>query len=230
MVGQMGNRERCSELLLIFVRLPEQGRAKTRLAAGIGNDHALALYRRFVTDTLSLSRHAGYRSVVFFEPAEAGGRMTEWLGTGFAFEPQEGKDLGERMYAAFRTAFHGCERAVLLGSDCPDLEPAVLHEAFGSLKEHDGVIGPALDGGYYLIGFSSDTLPAAAFRGIPWGGSRVFEETTSLFREMGLDIHRVAERRDIDDEHDLRQFFALHRELPRGRLATIDYLRDCLHW
>lgn len=218
-----------ADQLLVFVKFPEIGKVKTRLARKTGEENALALYRCFVEDTLAVSLHAGYRPMVFFEPGEARKDMIEWLGTDLVYEAQQGDHLGERMCAAFRKAFSGCERAVLIGTDIPDLSPSLLHEAFGSLETHDTVIGPACDGGYYLIGFRSGCLPPDVFGPLPWGSSRVFQRTMGILNDKGLRVHRLPEWPDIDDYDDLEALFNLHRNVPRGSLATIDYLRDHLY-
>jgi hypothetical protein len=152
--------------------------------------------------------------------------MVEWLGRELAYEPQEGNSLGERMYAAFRRAFRDCRRAVLIGTDTPDLPPSLVEEAFRSLRTHDAVIGPAFDGGYYLIGLSVDSLVPDLFRDLPWGSARVFELTRQIFEEHGLEFHLLPRWGDIDDYDDLAAFFDRWKDLPRGALATIDYLRD----
>ena len=214
------------ERLLIFARFPEKGMVKTRLGRKTGEETAVELYRCFVQDAIALSRKAGYAPLLFFHPPEARDAMIEWLGDGLTYEPQEGNSLGERMYGAFRRAFRECRRAVLIGSDTPDLPPALVQEAFRSLKTHDAVIGPAFDGGYYLIGFSSDSLLTEAFRGLPWGSARVFELTRRIFEEHGLTFHVLPRWRDIDEYDDLAAFFDRWKDLPQGVLATIDYLRD----
>ncbi len=219
-----------ADQLLIFAKFPKIGTVKTRLGKAIGQESAAALYRCFVEDTLAMSRRAGYRPVVFFEPRYARDDMTEWLGVELSYEPQQGDDLGQRMYAAFQKAFTGCERAVLIGTDIPDLRPAVVREAFEGLNSHDAVIGPACDGGYYLIGFSSRSLLPAAFGALPWGTANVFEITLRILKENGLHVHRLPEWPDVDDYDDLKALFDQHRDLPRGRLATIDYLKDHLRW
>jgi hypothetical protein len=187
---------------------------------------ALDLYRCFVTDTVALCRKAGYAPSIFFHPPNSRDALIEWLGRELAYEAQEGNSLGERMYAAFRSVFHGCRRAVLIGTDMPDLPPSLVEEAFRSLETHDAVIGPAFDGGYYLIGLSSDSLSSDLFQGLPWGSALVFELTRRILEEHGLKFSLLPRWRDIDDYDDLAAFFTRWKDLPRGVLATIDYLRD----
>jgi rSAM/selenodomain-associated transferase 1 len=214
------------EGLIIFAKFPEKGTVKTRLGRWVGEETALELYRCFVRDEIALSRKAGYAPVVFFHPPEAQDAMIEWLGRELVYEAQEGDSLGERMHAAFRRVFQGRRRAVLIGTDTPDLPPALIKEAFRSLKTGDAVIGPAFDGGYYLIGLSSDNFLPDLFRGLPWGGAFVFELTRRIFEEHGIKLSVLPRWRDIDEYDDLAAFVDRWKELPPGVLATIDYLRD----
>lgn len=223
-------RDRPSEeQLIVFVRLPEKGLVKTRLAGKIGDDAALALYRACVSDILAAARKAGYPPHVFFYPAEAGAAVAAWLGEGAAsLAPQEGTDLGQRMLAALRVALSGCARAVLIGSDCPDLTPALLREAFEGLAAHDAVIGPSADGGYYLIGFCAGALTCAPFEGIEWGGPAVFDATMAALKKDGLSVHVLPAWRDIDIYEDLLAFWERNKALPPGALSTVDLLRGRL--
>ncbi len=213
------------ERLLIFAKFPEKGMVKTRLAHKTGEETAVELYRCFVRDAIALSRKAGYAPSIFFHPPKAREAMIEWLGGDLAYEAQEGNSLGERMYTAFRSAFRNYRRAVLIGTDTPDLPPSLVEEAFRSLKTHDAVIGPAFDGGYYLIGLSSDSLSPDLFQGLPWGSALVFDLTRHIFEEHGLLFHLLPRWGDIDDYDDLAAFFDRWKNLPQGVLATIDYLR-----
>jgi len=214
------------ERLLIFAKFPEKGMVKTRLGRVAGEDTAVGLYRCFVRDAIALSQKAGYAPSIFFHPPEAREAMIEWLGRELIYERQEGDSLGERMYAAFRRVFQDCRRAVLIGTDTPDLPPALVEEAFRSLKTRDAVIGPACDGGYYLIGLSSDSLLPDLFHGLPWGSAFVFELTRRIFEEHGLTFGLLPRWRDIDEYDDLEALFERWKDLPQGVLATIDYLRD----
>lgn len=151
--------------------------------------------------------------------------MRAWLGPDLAYEPQRGRDLGERMYGAFQRAFLECRRAVLVGSDTPDLPPALVREAFHGLEGHDAVLGPAFDGGYYLIGLTRAGLLPALFQGIAWGSALVFERTRQLLEEKGLSFHLLPPWGDIDEYEDLASLLDRRKDLPPGKLATIDYLR-----
>ena len=216
--------------LLLFVRLPEKGRVKTRLARAIGEEAACDLYRCLVADSLSLARRSGYPTTVFFFPKAGSPEASLGLACEFPCLPQTGQDLGERMHTAFRTAFRDAGEAVLMGSDVPDLPASFLDEAFESLKGHEAVIGPARDGGYYLIGFSSGTLLSSPFSGMEWGGPSVFHKTLHILWDRGLKVHVLPQWRDVDEYADLSALFDRQKGLPDGSLATIDFLRHRLHW
>jgi uncharacterized protein len=215
--------------LLLFVKRPVEGTVKTRLARAIGSEAASALYRCLVSDSLSLARQAGYPTSVFFHPPEGRQAVSEWLGNEFPCLPQEGNDLGERMYAAFQTAFLDAREAVLIGSDIPDLPPPFIREAFESLGSCGAVIGPARDGGYYLIGFSAETILSAPFADMEWGTPTVCQDTMERLGQNGLKVHVLPAWRDLDEYGDLEAFFDAHKDLPEGRLATIDFLRRRFH-
>ena len=216
--------------LLLFMRHPERDKVKTRLARAIGQEAASALYQCLITDSLSLARRAGYPTTVFFLPKAGSLEVSPGFTHEFPCVPQMGRDLGERMHTAFRAAFLDAREAVLMGSDIPDLPASFLDEAFESLKGDEAVIGPALDGGYYLIGFSSGALLSSPFSGIEWGGPFVFQETLRILRDHGLKIHVLPQWRDVDVYADLLALFDRQKDLPDGTLATIDFLRRRLHW
>ena len=140
--------------VLVFVKAPEIGRVKTRLVGRLDAADAVNLYKCFTADILETLDRWGYPVVVCYHPEAAEKRVTQWLGNGYIYQPQQGKDLGERMARAFSHAFaHGHRAAVLIGSDLPDLPGDRIEAAFSALARSRAVIGPALDGGYYLIGF-----------------------------------------------------------------------------
>jgi rSAM/selenodomain-associated transferase 1 len=119
--------------------------------------------------------------------------------------PQRGEDLGERMKNGFVEAFAmNFKRVVLIGSDIPGLPLEFIEEAFAFIREKDSVIGPSLDGGYYLIGFNDKKFSPGVFEGIPWSTGRVFEGTMKILEREGLTVHTLKPLRDIDEIDDLR--------------------------
>jgi uncharacterized protein len=196
--------DRC---LLFFVKNPEQGKVKTRLAASIGNERALKFYKVFLLNILSNLNKGTFLFYLCFFPADALESLRQWLGEDYLYTPQQGEDLAERMKNGFMEAYTmGFKRVVLIGSDIPDLPLEFIEEAFTSLKEKDAVIGPSLDGGYYLIGFKDKTFSSQVFKGIPWSTERVFEQTTKILEREGLTVHTLQPLRDIDKVEDLRNF------------------------
>lgn len=191
-----------SHLLLIFTKNPVLGKVKTRLAATVGDVEALRIYRLLLEKTrrAALDVEAGrwlfYSD--FLEPDD------DWPETYFQKKLQTGHDLGERMENAFRQAFaSGAGKVVIIGCDCPDLNGVLLQEAFQRLNEADFVLGPATDGGYYLLGMRQ--LEPALFRGIAWSTDAVRAETLKKMQAAGKTCFLLPELTDVDTEEDWRR-------------------------
>jgi rSAM/selenodomain-associated transferase 1 len=195
--------DRC---LLFFVKNPEKGKVKSRLAAVIGDDSALSLYKNLVAQMLSILKGGTFPLYICFFPKNAQKPIKNWLGREYRYIPQNGKDLGERMRNSFVDGFAmGHKRVVLIGSDIPDLPMKYIEEAFQSLKGMDAVIGPAYDGGYYLIGFKDKTFSPQVFEGIAWGTKSVFNETMKKLKRSRRAVHTLPYQRDIDTAEDLKR-------------------------
>ncbi|MGD1152958.1 MAG: TIGR04282 family arsenosugar biosynthesis glycosyltransferase [Syntrophales bacterium] len=193
--------DRC---LVMFVRFPGQGRVKSRLAKDLGEEAATNLYRCFVEDLLERFSKESYRLRIAFYPAEKEREMKEMLGDGFSYIPQSGEDLGERMKLSFLRCFsEGARSVVLIGSDIPDLPARIVDEAFLALDRNEAVIGPSVDGGYYLLGFTKDTFNGDVFMGLPWGAGTVFQETMKILRRAGVPVHVLPVWWDIDKPEDI---------------------------
>jgi uncharacterized protein len=190
--------------ILVFVRAPEMGKVKTRLANVIGQDAALRLYKSFVADELDMLRNLFFDVIICYHPPTARQTIGNWMNKEFDFMAQSGKDLGQRMKNAFEEVFSlGFQQALLIGSDLPDLPSSIILDAFDHLTRQDAVIGPCEDGGYYLIGFRWDTYSSEVFMQIPWGTAQVFDQTLLRFRENNLNSYILPRWRDIDDFEDL---------------------------
>ncbi len=192
--------------MLVFVRAPEPGRVKTRLAAAIGAEGALRVYQRLAEHTLAEVRSLAAESVevrVHYTPAGAGAAVRKWLGDGPLYLPQaESDDLGMRMRDAFTRAFaDGVERVVIVGSDLPDLTAPLLRRAFDELDAHPAVLGPARDGGYYLLGLRG--MIDGIFTGVPWSTPDVLTATLERFRAAGEEPVLLEELADVDEAEDL---------------------------
>jgi uncharacterized protein len=189
--------------LLIFTRHPEAGKVKTRLAATIGNDAALSIYTQLVKHTVSITKDLPVDKFVFY----ADEVMPEdlWHTAHYCKDIQKGNDLGERMKDGFDNIFRkGYDMAVIIGTDCPGLSAPALMNAFDSLNSYDVVIGPATDGGYYLLGMKQPCHPL--FEDIHWSTGSVLEETLKRCSALHLKYTLLPVLQDIDEEKDLKQF------------------------
>jgi len=196
--------------VLVFCKEPSPGRVKTRLAGSLGPEGAAALYKQLVGQTLRrVGACAGNPDLfIFYDPPSAEANIRRWLGPTYRYRAQAQGDLGQRMLAAFETAFAlGCTEAVIIGTDCPSLEPHHLSDAFRALQKHDVVLGPTLDGGYYLIGTKQPH--AALFEGIAWSTERVLSQTTQALNRQRLHYTCLGELRDLDDREDLEYYTAM---------------------
>ncbi|MBD1834713.1 TIGR04282 family arsenosugar biosynthesis glycosyltransferase [Cyanobacteria bacterium FACHB-472] len=194
-----------TECLIVFTRYPEPGKAKTRLIPALGTQGAANLHRQLAEYTLSQVRELQGERPTNVEVYFTGGNqqlMKDWLGADFVYKPQVDGDLGLRIVSAFDGAFgSGIEGALIIGTDCPDLSAKIMSEAFDELILHDLVLGPALDGGYYLIGLRR-VFPQL-FAGIPWGTSEVLAKTIAIASSMNLSIAYLPPLADIDRPEDL---------------------------
>lgn len=197
-------RDPAGDAVLVFVRAPEMGRVKTRLAAEIGARAALRVYRRLAEHTLTEARALGPGVAVRIHhtPADAGGAVRAWLGDGPAYLPQADADLGGRMRAAFAAAFgEGFRRVVIIGSDLPGLTAGVMRDALARLETHAVVLGPARDGGYYLLGMRE--MIGGVFDGVPWSTDGVLRRTMEILRETGIEPALLETLGDVDVAADL---------------------------
>jgi rSAM/selenodomain-associated transferase 1 len=204
--------------VIIFLKYPEPGQVKTRLAAEIqtgepGQRAAARLARHFAEQTLAAARSLGLPVDIAFAPAERHADFLAWLGPEHHLAPQSGTDLGQRMRNAFEDAFaRGAERVVLVGTDAPDRPKDFFAEALDRLNEHDMVLGPALDGGYHLIAMQRDCFVPEVFAGIEWSTRRVLAQTLDALRAAGRTAHVLPPWRDIDDRAGLDDYLRDHPE------------------
>ena len=195
--------------VILFVKLPEKGRVKSRLALHIGEDAALHLYENMVLDVLDMLKKGRFPFRICFTPLDAHDQMAGWLGQEYDYLPQNGDNLGDRMEDAFDSVFAGgVQEALLIGSDIPGLTTDVIDEAFAALLKNDAVIGPADDGGYYLIGFRKKSFAPGIFHDIAWSTGTVFRETMAKLREESLKVHVLPELTDIDTVEDLKKLMS----------------------
>jgi rSAM/selenodomain-associated transferase 1 len=197
--------DRC---LLFFVKNPKQGMVKSRLARAIGDKVARDLYENFVRDMLSTLDKRRFPLYCCFYPEGTLHDIKQFMGEDYQYLAQRGEDLGERMVHCFQQAFaKGFNCCVLIGSDSPDLPAEIIDEAFTSLEEVDSVIGPAFDGGYYLIGFTKGGFTPEVFSGVEWGTNTVLQKTLDIIKRHQRKVHLLPRWGDIDTLEDLKQFF-----------------------
>ena len=198
-----------SSCIALFVKPPVPGRVKTRLARAIGNDAASALYSALVCRVIANIAASGVPLVIFHDGDDGGHLPVAWQKAAHSCILQQGIDLGQRMAHAFSRLFSdGIEQAVLIGSDIPGLDTEYLCNAFVSLATHDLVIGPAIDGGYCLIGFHSATFTPALFQQIPWSTGQVLKLTLATAEAIGLSTGMLPPLRDLDTVDDLHALVA----------------------
>lgn len=189
-----------TDKLLIFVKNEEAGKTKTRLAASIGDDEALEVYRKLLKHTFDETKTLDAVKEVWYS------RYIEendlWSLGEYKKKVQIGGNLGERMAHAFNESYRDLKdrKVVIIGSDCAELTGKVLSEAFTSLEDHDFVIGPAKDGGYYLLGMR--VFVAEVFTDIQWSTGSVFEETVEKIKSLGMNFDTLRPLNDIDTIED----------------------------
>ena len=190
-------------LLLILTRNPELGKCKTRLAAKVGNVAALEIYKFLLERTVSFTQHLEAEKWVYY--SEAIWENDVWDKDRYQKKLQVGTDLGERMLNAFKEGFRaGFEKIIVIGSDMYHLEQKDLEVAFSKMDDHDYVVGPAEDGGYYLLGMKS--LNKTLFQNKAWGTDTVLSDT---LKDMeGESIALLPEKNDVDHYDDIKDIGA----------------------
>jgi uncharacterized protein len=187
-------------LLIIFYRNPELSKVKTRLAAAVGDDYALAIYFKLVSHTRSVVTPLLVDKILYY--SDFVDREDNWDNEQFDKRLQIGTNLGERMYNAFKNGFRdGYEMICVIGTDCLELTSKHIDDAFYQLKTHDVVIGPALDGGYYLLGMKE--LHSQFFHDKEWGTGTVKSDTLEDCMRLSLKVAELASLRDVDTLDDL---------------------------
>ena len=188
--------------VIVFLKAPEQGRVKTRLAKKLNKGLVIDLYKAFVIDILDAA-HPNGTPEIFYYPQHRKKMIVDWLGQRYPYTCQAGSDLGERMVSAFEKTFNkGYDKAVLIGTDIPELNVKILKLAFERLAVHDLVLGPSRDGGYYLIGFNRASYSSQIFNNIAWSTPQVFAQTLDQANQNNLTYFLLPELNDIDTLED----------------------------
>ncbi|MBA2498655.1 MAG: TIGR04282 family arsenosugar biosynthesis glycosyltransferase [Chitinophagaceae bacterium] len=185
--------------LIIFIKNPHPGKVKTRLAETMGDASALHIYKQLLKHTRNISLAVHAERFLFYDDCIV--KEDEWQNEHFIKQLQTGNNLGERMNNAFTYVFPQCGKAVIIGSDCFELGPFIINSAFKLLDNNDAAIGPAKDGGYYLLGLKE--IQPSLFENISWSTSQVLEQTMSICQNLNLKYQLLPILSDIDVEEDL---------------------------
>jgi len=192
-----------------MLKYPKPGQVKTRLARDIGIYKAALLYRCFVETMIATCVDSGSPVLLFCHSGHELGKYRQWLGHEHNFFSQSpGGHLGNKMRSIFEQAFTmGYEKVVLTGTDLPHIPVTFLRQAIRGLERHEAVIGPARDGGYYLIGFRRESFVPLIFKDMPWSTSSVLDLTLKLLKSLSVDPYVLPTLRDVDDIEDLKEIF-----------------------
>ena len=194
-------RQESKNLLMVFMKNPVKGKVKTRLAATVGDDKALEIYKILLQQTATVVGEIQICDKAIFY-ADFIDKNDLWSKGEKQKYVQSGVDLGERMKNAFDVAFRmGYDKAIIIGTDCYDLNAEIIEEGFEKLNANDVVIGPAMDGGYYLIGMSC--LHIELFERISWSTETVLADTLRILKQAQLIHHVLPIRTDVDTEENL---------------------------
>lgn len=191
-----------TEALIIFIRNPELGKVKTRLAQSLGDQKTLQVYEALLGHTrkialaLDVSRYLFYSHFIDAED--------DWSNTAFKKQLQVEGDLGQKIHAGFEHAFRDHDKVLIIGSDCASLTAQIVQEGFDALDRNDFVLGPALDGGYYLLGMRQFT--PSLFQAIPWSTAEVAQLTLGKMKAMGASFHLLPPLSDIDYAEDWEKY------------------------
>ncbi len=183
--------------LIIFARKPELGKVKTRLAATLGNEKALDIYKMLLHHTKKVAKEANCETYVFLTE-----HTNDFYWNDFYTEIQVGDTLGDKMKNAFISVIgKGYKNCIIIGSDCPDLQSDLVNKAFEALAQKDVVIGPTIDGGYYLLGMKK--LETAFFENKIWSSSTVFADSIKNVAAANLNCFTLPMLRDVDEAEDV---------------------------
>lgn len=194
-------------VVLVFARAPVAGRAKTRLIPALGEAGAATLHRRLLHSTLGVTAEVSDCDVQLWCTPDTSHHEFQRLARRFhcGLQPQRGDDLGQRMAYALQQALAQYARAIIIGTDCPSLSAEDIEQGFAMLENsYDAVIGPAADGGYYLLGLGR--FEPSLFHAVEWGSDRVLEQTLIRMGQSALHCARLPTKRDLDRPEDLEYF------------------------
>lgn len=200
--------------LVVFLKWPEKGKVKTRLASAIGEEEAASVYKKLAEETVKAVRPLAGQSadvVIAFDPPERETEIIKWIREPFQFLPQGAGNLGDRLSRIVHAVFRGgAEKVVVVGSDCPGLDAFTVNEAFRVLSRKDIVLGPTEDGGYYLVGLKQANH-TFLFNDISWSTPDVLRMTLKKAESAHLSHDLLPEKFDVDTPEDLRRLSTSNR-------------------
>jgi len=186
--------------LIIFIRNPVLGKVKTRLAKNLGDEKALAVYHLLLRHTLDITLPIPCEKFVYY--SDEPDQQDIWNHRGYFKKQQFGNDIGERMLLSFSELFEkGYKQVLIIGSDCYQLSTNIIEKAVSLLDSHSAVLGPASDGGYYLLGLK--TLVPDLFSNKPWSSDQVAALSIADFKNHSLSYALLEELNDVDLMADL---------------------------
>ena len=222
----MSRKPTIIERVMVFAKAPAPGKVKTRLAPAVGEAGAALLHAAFVRDVVARHNTPPLRSLTVWRAGDIDHPL--WAELGVDLETQCSGNLGDRMAHAFGQELGGDVPVVVLGTDSPSLPREFVNRAFMMLQNHEVVLGPACDGGYYLIGIRG-AIPAV-FEGIDWGTESVFAQTVEALNAAGIQFAQLPYWYDVDRPSDLRMLRAMRHRLgepqPVHTLAALAELDD----
>lgn len=211
--------------LIIFAKEPQKGRVKTRLKGCLSETQCTNLYKAFLKDTITLSKsiRCDLKVLAYDLNCKSPNYLKKIAGS-FRFYKQKGRDLGQRMHNAFKSIKGNSDlKSVIIGSDSPTLPVSFIEKAFRKLDKNDLVLGPTLDGGYYLIGLKKPCIEI--FKGIKWSSSQVLKDTVRNAKKLSKEISILKPWYDVDSPGDIAY---LKEDLKNNRKSTAKWTKRFL--
>ncbi len=218
--------------LIVFLKFPEKGHVKTRLAKQLGETMTFELYKNFIKDIFATVTELDYDIFINYTFYESPDKQSFFWDKRFNYFTQQGENLGQKMFNALQHVFiNGYNRAVLIGSDIPTLDAKILNQSFTKLLNNDLVLGPTPDGGYYLIGCSKSSLHKYFFKDVVWSTSTVLEKTLSNVTHLDRKAILLPSCNDIDDLADLKKYYDQNKEskLHNNTLTYLQTIEEVLY-
>jgi len=208
--------------VIVFAKFPEKGKVKTRLASTLGDRFAKDFYKVCAEHTFNeilKTNNNNTRHFLFYSDENDRKKIKKWTQSKFLLFHQQGEDLGKKMLNAFQSVFkNDVSKTIIIGTDLPDISSDIIEKSFNLLDDCDVVIGPATDGGYYLLGMKK--IYEKLFLNLPWSTDKLFEQTLKIINELNLNLSILPELSDIDTENDLNNWINKETKLKAGEIKS----------